>query len=222
MPRQGIGLWIGAAGAATLTLTWTASGSADVDHYAIYRGDWGVPVELSAAVHDTDAASPWEDDVTGLTGRYVYLVRAVDSAGNEEANLSQMVVVDLLNGAQMLRPNSPIIAGAEAIAAGQVRIHAIYDRHGETGVATSIRMYSNDGAGGAMDWDTPVGTVSLPSGQVFFFVDVDSAGLDGAKTYLVGVRARTDAGIEDANTNTESVLTDALAPDAPVLTAEII
>ena len=206
----------------TFTMTYTASGSADVHHYAIYRGDAGAAVELTGSVHDTDAASPWEDGVTGLTGRYEYLLRAVDADTNEEANLSQMIVIDLVNGVQVSRPNSPVIGGAEAIAGGEVRVHARYDREGETGVATSIRMYVNDGAGGAMDWGTSKGSATLPTGHDFFFVDMDSTGLIGAKTYLVGIRARTDAGVEDSNTETVSILTDATPPGAPTLTAEIV
>lgn len=208
--------------AATVTLTWTASGSADVAHYNIYRNAGTGAVEFTGAVHAEDTASPWAEDMTGQTGRYEYLVRTEDSAANEEANLSQMVAVDLTSGAQVLRPNSPEIWRAEAITAGQIEVRAMYDRTGEAGVATSIRLYVNDGAGGAMDWVNSVGSVSLATGFSRQVVDVDSTGLTGGLTYLCGIRARTAAGVEDENTTTTSVTTDSTAPSGPTLVTDIV
>ena len=225
MPRQGILLWVGStsAAASTLTLTWTASDSSDIDHYAIRRSATvNTAVVLDGTPHDTDASSPWTEDVTGVTGRLEYLLRAVDAAGNEEANLSEMVYVDLEDGVQVLRPNSPSIAIAEAIADGEVRVQAMYDRTGEAGVATSIHMFVNDGAGGAMDWNTSKGNVSLPTGPTLHIVELDSSGLTGALTYDVGIRAKTTAGVYDANTTTVEVTTDSTAPDGPTLALEVV
>ncbi len=133
-----------------------------------------------------------------------------------------MVVVELEGGRQVSVPNSPVIMLAEAIADGEIRVAAAYDRTDEAGVATSIKMYVNDGAGGAMDWGTPVGSVTLATGPDAQAVTVDSAGLAGATTYLVGVRAQTAAAMDAVNTNTEPVLTDATAPAAPDLTTVIV
>ena len=205
--------------AATLSLVWTGSDSADLDHYNIYRGD---PPDFIDTPHATDAASPWSEDVTGVTAHYEYLLRAEDAGGNEEGNLSQMVSVDLVNGVLVARPNTPLVVTAEAIADGEIRIVGQYDAKGETGEATSIRLYVNDGAGGAVDYGTSVGSATLSSQARFEAATVDSSGLSGALTYLCVIRARTDAGIEDTNTTTTSVTTDSAAPSTPTLTAAVI
>jgi fibronectin type 3 domain-containing protein len=202
-----------------VTLTWTASPDADLGAYDIYRGD---PPELLAAPYATDAASPWTEDLTGVTDHLQYLLRAKDDEGRQEANLSQMVAIEVTAGVQVLIPNSPTILTGQAIADGEVRLTVRYDRDGATGVATSVQLYVNDGAGGAMDWGTSVGTADLATGFSLEIVDIDSTGLTGGLTYLCGVRAKTAEDVEDANTETISVVTDATAPAAPDVTATVV
>lgn len=215
-----VGAWVWPLGG-TVTLTWTASTSADIDHYDIYRSGADGLIDLEGAVHDTDVASPWSESVAGLTGVYAYLVRASDGT-NQEANLSQMVQVNLTSGAETLRPNEPTILLAEAIVGGEISVHAMYERAGEAGVATVIEMFVNDGAGGAVDWNTSVGSATLATDALVDSVELESTGLTGGLTYLVGVRAKTAALVYDENTNTESVLTDSTAPTAPTLTATVV
>ena len=207
--------------AGTLELTWTASGSADIDHYAIYRSDNTGKVQIDAAAHDTEATTTWSEDVSALTGRYAYLVRAVDADGNEEANFSQMVALNLTTGTQILRPNSPSILDARAVADGEVTVMALYLRSGEAGVATTVRLFADDGAGGGVDWDTPVATATLTTNATAQAVELTSSGLTGGLTYELGCRARTAATVEDENTDTTEVLTDATAPGTPSVTVTI-
>lgn len=75
-------------------------------------------------------------------------------------------------------------------------------------------------AGATADYNTPVGTVDVPAGGPHALT-LTSSGLDGAKTYLLAVRARTSGGVEDTNTDTVSVTTDAVAPTALTLTATV-
>ena len=181
----------------------------------------GAPA-ISGTPQTTDAASPWTQNNSALTGHREYLVRAVDAAGNEEANLAQMVAIDLTAGVRDERPNQPAILGARAVADGEVEIEVAYDRTGEAGVAATVRLYANDGEGGAMDWDTPVGTANLTAGVNVQTVTIESSGLSGELTYLLGVRARTAATVEDANTTTPSLTTDATAPGASTLAATAV
>ncbi len=53
-------------------------------------------------------------------------------------------------------------------------------------------------------------------------IELESSGLDGAKTYLCAVRARTHATVEGTNTTTISLLTDAVAPSAPTVTVAVV
>ena len=206
----------------TLTLTWTASTSADIDHYAIYRGTTAAPINIMGAVHATDVASPWSENVAALTGHYEYLLHAVDAGSKEEANLSQMVRVDLVAGVNTSTPNKPTVAMSEAAPGGEIRVRGQYDAYGEAGVATSVRLYVNDGAGGAIDYNTAVGTATLSSDARYEAFTIVSSGLAGSKTYLCVIRARTAAGIEDSNTTSFSVATDDVLPGAPVLTATLV
>ena len=210
--------------AGTLSLTYTASTSADIDHYNVYRNDGAGKIELTAAAHAVDAASPWSEDMSAETGHYEYLLRAEDADANEEANLLEMVAVDLEAGVQVARPNSPEIieSRSRAIADGEVRIVATYNAVGEQGEATSIRLYVNNGAGGAIDYGTSVGSADLSTDAQVEVVSIDSTGLAGALTYRCVVRARTAAGVEDENTEYIELATDAAAPDAPVLAAAIV
>ena len=207
--------------AGMLTLTWTASPSADMDHYAVYRSAAGGLVQIDAAPLDTVAASPYTEDVSSLTGRYAWLVRAVDGDGNEEAGLKTMVALDLTTGDQVLRPNSPEILDARAVAGGEATVTALYVRPGEVGVATSVRLYADDGAGGGVDWNTLVATATLRPNATMQTVELTTTTLTGGLTYELGARARTAAGIEDENLDTVEVTTDDTAPGTPVVTVTI-
>lgn len=210
-----------AAETITVTLDCTASTSADINHYHIYRSGLDGKIDL-ASIHAETDSFPWSEDITGGTGRRAYLVRAVDDDDNEEANLSQIVWVDIVAGAVSTAPNEPGLVSAVAVADGEAEVAAIYDRTGEAGEATTIYLYANDGGGGTVDWGTSIGSATLGTGRTVQMVEITSSGLTGGKTYLVGVRAETAAGVQDQNTETASVTTDAAAPDAPVVTGTVV
>jgi hypothetical protein len=201
------------------TLTWTASPSSDVAGYYLYEGT--DTVELTGTPTDLGDVTTHAIDNTGVSGRLQYLLRAYDGDGNEEQNLAQMAEIVLSNGVQSSQPNSPRILAGDPIADGEVELLVEYDRTGESGEATEVRLYVNDGAGGAMDWNTAVGTASLATGLDLQTVTVESSGLTGGLTYVCGVRAATTGGTTDTNTETVSVETDATAPGAPTLSAEV-
>ncbi|MFO8006889.1 MAG: hypothetical protein R6V05_04045 [Candidatus Brocadiia bacterium] len=196
------------------TLDYDASPASDLDYYAIR---WGDPVELTGTPDDTEATTSYDHDNTGFTGRRIYLVHAVDTDGNEEMGLAAMAVIDLNNGVQVSRPNSPEITESRAIASGQARVTVRYDRTGEAGVAATIELYADDGAGGAVDYNSAVGSTALDSGRQVQTVEVDSSGLSGGNTYELVARAATSGDVEDTNTDSVEVTTDATAPDAPTL-----
>jgi hypothetical protein len=204
----------------TLELTWTASPSSDGDHYAVYRAQDG-DVEPWKSPHATPAGSPWSEDVSTVTGRLLYLVRAVDSDGNEEANVSQMVAVELESGAEVARPNSPTIIEGRPAAGGEVEVVAGYTRADEGGEATKLNLYVNDGAGGAIDWGTVEASASLP-GYGSAQVTLTSSGLTAGSTYKCGVRAETAAGVEDTNTAYIEVTADDDTPAGADLRAGVV
>ena len=84
-----------------------------------------------------------------------------------------------------------------------------------------LNLYVNDGAGGAIDWNTVEASASLPGFGVVQ-VTLTSSGLTAGDTYRCGVRAETDAGVEDTNTNYEEVTADDDMPFSPDIGAELV
>lgn len=204
----------------TLELSWSASPSGDVDHYNVYRALDGYLMPLDGP-HATPASSPWSEDISSVSGRLTYLVRAVDADGNEEANIGQMVALDVDAGAEVGRPNSPNILRAVPVAGGDIEVDAGYSREGEDGEAAELRLYTNGGAGGAVDYGTVVDTASLDNSEGQR-VTLTASGLTDGDTYRVSVRAATSGGVEDTNTETAEATADATAPGGAGFSGEVV
>lgn len=209
-----------------LTLTWTASPSADLNHYAIRHNNGSGPVRIDDAAEDTEASETWQIDLTGLTGDYEFLVRAVDNDSKEEQNLSQMIAIGVVVGVAQGRPANPDNVRAEAISGGKARVSFIYFPDNETGFASGVakeaRIYS-DGGTGIMDWITPVATVLMnnPTNPAEWSWD---SGVLANDTYLFAVRIATDtggAGFETQNTDTHEVTTNDSVPGATDLVVAV-
>ncbi len=206
-------------GSGLTALSWTAS--ADATGYNLYTSPVDGPVRLTGTPTDLGNVVTTGIDNSATTGEMTYLVRAYNAAGVEEASISQMVKIDLSGGVQILTPNSPSIISGTAIAGGQVRVVASYVGEGADGVAATMRVYSNDGAGGAVSYVTPVATGALRATAAYQSATLDTAGLDGQKTYILVARARTAVGVEDTNTVEIEVLTDSVSPTAVTLTGTL-
>ena len=205
-------------GSGLTTLSWTAS--ADATGYNLYTSTVDGPVRLTGTPTDLGNVVTTDVDNSSTTGEMTYLIRAYN-ATVEEANIEQMVKIDLTGGVQILTPNSPSIVSGVAIAGGQVRVVASYVGEGADGVAATIRVYSNDGAGGAVSYVTPVATGTLRATAAYQVATLDTAGLDGQKTYKLVARARTAVGVEDTNTVEIEVLTDSVLPTPATLTGTL-
>jgi hypothetical protein len=203
------------------TLTWTASVSADAAGYNLYTSALNGAVRLTGTPTDCGDVEVKVVDNTGVTGRLEWLLRTYNASGIEEAGIDAMVHIDLVNGERTLRPNTPTISSATAISAGQAEVQVAYTGEGAAGTATTVRIYADDGAGGAVDYVTPVCTIILGETSEPQARTGLTAGLDGQKTYALVARARTSAGTEDTNTTETEVTTDSLAPTTPTLAAVV-
>lgn len=210
-----------------LTLTWTASPSSDLNHYAIRHNAGSGPVRIDDAAEDTAGSETWDIDLTGLSDDYEFLVRAVDDDSKEEQNLSQMIAISVVAGVAQGRPAAPDSVRAIAIAGGKARVLFSYWPSKETGFAVGgaakeARIYSDAGTG-TMDWVTPVGTLAMnnPIDPAEWSWD---SGVLANDTYLYGVRIATDtggAGFETQNTDTHEVTTNDSVPGATDLTVAV-
>ena len=210
-----------------LTLAWTASGSSDLDHYAIRHNSGSGPIRIDDAAEDTEVTTTWQIDLTGLTGDYEFLVRAVDTDTNEEQNLSQLVAISVTAGVASNRPGEPSEVSADPIAGGKARVSFTYYPSKETGfapggAAKEARIYSDNGTG-IMDWVTPIDTVTMDFPTAPTRYEWDS-GVLANDTYLYAVRISTAiaGGYETENTDTHEVTTNDDVPAAVDLIAEVI
>jgi len=211
----------------TVELDWTPSTSADVDHYAIRRSDAGGEVELSGPVHATAVSPPWSEDVTGLIGEYQYLVRAVDSDGNEEANISQAILVVLDEDGPTALPAEPRLVEARAIAGGRIELEWLYDPAYEylgPGAAHEARIYWDAGTG-EIDFTESHATVLMNNPTSATRFTWQSTPLTDGQEYRFVVRIANHPwpdGVETQNADEHAAVCDATQPSAPSLTAAII
>ena len=211
----------------TLTLSWTASGSEDLDHYVI-RGNGGSgAVALSGDPLDTTADTTWQQVFTDESGRYQFLVRAVDSGGIEEANVEQMVAIPFEDGYPVAYPCPPRIVSAEAVADGKIELTWLYDPAYEEsgpGAGHEARIYWDD-ASGTVDYSAPKAEVYMAGPEDAAWWSWTSDALTDGETYTFVVRVATadwPGGIETENTDEHSATVDDDVPDAPELTATVI
>ena len=216
----------------TLTLSWTASTSADVATYRVREGN--PLVELDAAADWDGAATTWNRVFTTETGVYSWLVRAVDADGNEEQNISELLVLAFQDAgggvgtAPTALPAEPRIVGADAIAGGKITVNWLYDPRYEdpkfSNAGFEARIYW-DNATGTVSFAAPVATVAMSAPDYATRFSWTSGVLVDASTYKFVVRIGTAAhpdGLETDNTGEYSATADSSVPSTPTLSVEVV
>lgn len=208
----------------TLTIDADASPSDDIDHYAVYLSGSEGKIELHEAPDYTPSSLPIDIDVSSTSGILNVLVRAVDSDGKEEANISQAVRVLLDSGSETAYPAAPRDIQASAVESGKIKVRFLYDPYYEEngpGAADEARIYWNGGSG-AVDWSTPKATVNMSGPTEAAYLSWTSGALTDGTSYKFGVRIANSAGDETQNTGTASATADTDTPDAATLEAEVV
>jgi len=197
--------WSWNADTHTLTLTWQASGSVDVTSYRLRSSEGQAELDLaSVPVQDSPALS-YQQIFTTETGTWIFSVRAVDSGGNEEANITHVLAIPFEDGAPASRPAEPRLVEARAISGGRIEQAWLYDpRHEENGpgAAHEARIYWDAGTG-EMDWTAPYATVEMNHATQATRYTWQSEPLTDGQEYRFVVRIATAAhpdGIETRNT----------------------
>ncbi len=211
------------------TISWTESVSDDIDHYNVYKSGSEGNVPLDGDPEFQTATNQLDDAITE-EGVWRYLVRAVDTTGQEESNITQLVTItyykDSNNDPVVVKPADPVYITATALAGGKAEIKWAYDPANEIGgigVAEESRIYYDNGTG-TVDYSSPLATVAMdnPTNDVKYNY---TTGVLPEDTYKFVVRVATKAhpnGIETDNTGYAEVTTDATPPDAPSISGEII
>lgn len=200
------------------------------NYYSIRHNSGDGVVCLSDAAESTTAETTWTIDLTGLTGEYEFLVRAVGAGGAEEQNLEQMLKFPVDTGVAQGVPAFPQFVDAYASAGGKVTIEWTYRPSEETGegrpgVAAEARIYY-DNRSGTVDYTAEHDTVALSNPTATADYSWTSSALtDG--TYLFVVRIATDTGgtgngVETTNVDEHEVTTNDDTPSAVSLTVAAI
>ncbi len=225
-PPTGID-WSFDTGTKTLTVTWTASASADLSTYRVRSSAGEEALALASAPVQDDGTLVYQQVFTTETGLWVIHVRAVDSDGKEEANILQAIVIPFENGVPAARAAAPRLVEVEAIEGGKIEIRWLYDPHFEQngpGAGQEARVYWDAGTG-TMDWSAPLATVAMGGPISATRYTWQTVPLAHGQTYSFAVRAATaahPAGIETQNTDEHSATADTSVPDAAVLAARVI
>ncbi len=185
--------------------------------YALYRGlaaesiDLANPVGMAGPggrIGEVLAARPITDGVIH------YAVRAINGHGREDtADPPTQVALTLVAG--VVQPPAPLpieVWQVEPLAGGRYRVTAQVNNIGAAIPARTLRIYSDGGTGGGVDWETPVGDpVALGSAYGSYKADRDP-GLPHGTVVEVGIRVASSWGVEELNVHPLTVTLDAQAP----------
>lgn len=211
----------------TLTLSWSASPSADLASYRVRSSAGDARLDLGSAPVQDSAALSYVRTFTAETGLYVFSVRAVDSSGKQEANVAQVLALRFLDGSLAAIPADPDMVAAAPAAGGKIRLTWIYRPWRETngpGAAYQARIYW-DNATGAVDFTAPHATVYMGNPTAETSYAWTSAALTDGEEYRFVIRIATAAqpgGIETQNRAEVRATADSDQPTAPVLSVAVV
>ncbi len=210
-----------------LTISWTASVSSDIDHYAIRHNGGSGPIRIDDTPEDTEFTTSWTIDLTGLTGDYEIMVRSVDTDSKEEQSLLNIIPISVVLGVAQGRPAAPDQVEAQGIAGGKANVSFTYYPSKESGfavggIAVEARIYY-DNQTGTIDFNTPLGTLAMsnPTAPARFSFD---SGVLADGDYLFAVRIATGTlggGTETENTDEHPATVNSDVPGATDLTVAV-
>jgi hypothetical protein len=202
------------------TFTWTAG--TGVSKYRLYftTSAAGVTFDVSAESYFETTDAFVTIPLAGVPdGHYWFLLRALDADDTMEMGIGNLTEGNVSGGLAIAAPNVVTNVAAAARSGGVVRVTGNYDRTAESGVATHVHLFRNNGAGGAVDYGSVIGTAALGTTATLQRFTVDSPALTDGLTYIFGVKAATVANVESALAPECSATADATGPAKPTLTA---
>jgi len=211
----------------TLTISWQASPSLDVASYRVRSSAGADSLDLASEPVQDSAETSYEQVFTDEDGVWIFLVRAVDGAGNEEGNIRQIVAIPFQDGAPAARPAEPRWVEARAIENGKINLEWLYDpRYEENGpgAAYEARIYWDAGTG-AVDYGLPLDTVLMDRPTAPARYTWQSGPLTDGQTYRFTIRIATalwPSGIKTQNTDEHAATADSSVPATPVLVVETV
>ena len=156
-------------------------------------------------------------------GIWVFGLRVFD-ATNEEPNTTVVLVVRLESAAEVSGyPAKPLLVTQNA-AAGKVDLLAIVQPITRSGRATQVKFFTNDGAGGNVDYATALGAgfIALHERGSVYLATLTSAAY-GETARKFGCRAYTAGSVVSVNADEITITPDSTAPGVPLsVTAAVV
>lgn len=204
-----------------VTLTWTASPSADIDKYNIYGNGGSGYIDYTTPLATVNSPTvTWESGAIVAAGIYNYGVRAEDAGGKEEFNSDVTVTVKIkdtpIEEVPDL-PNAPVGLTATPVAGGKIQIDWLYDTTNQEVVPSLFSIYYDNNTG-TVDYVNALSTKAYSTGTVsgrHLAFTYTTAALGDGLDYEFGVRAKSATGDEEENEVTVTEIADATAPNAP-------
>lgn len=210
-----------AAGPKTATLTW-------LDPTDISGGTVDLFDNLGAAAnlipnYDSSigsVAAGVQSFTTGALadGIWAFGIR-VTSAGNQELNTSIILVLRIESTVEIANPPPKPFLEVENLANGSVRLLGfVFPDVGEgLGFASTINFFTNDGAGGAIDYGTPLSgsNIALVPIGGSLFAPFDSV-VYGETARKFAARAFSETGVVSVNSDEVTITPDATDPPQPL------
>lgn len=132
---------------------------------------------------------------------------------NLELNTETFAIFRVLNGELLAAfPTAPVLL-ADPAPAGTVSLMAMLDGYGPLSIPSSVKFYTNDGAGGDVDYSTAIATVSVTSqGNKYLAVSITGAYAETERKF--GAVAYDSSGRPSIRAQEVSVTPDSTIPEA--------
>jgi len=199
-----------------VTLTWVDP--AGVTNLRVYHnaGDDTKPYPDYGSLIATvgSGVQTWESPVL-TEGLWVFGVRAYDGTA-EEPNTQITVRVRLDASLNEISgyPAKPILLATES-AGGKIRLRGFVDPSAGDGTPDQIKFYTNDGAGGAVDYSSAIATVDLIKISDNWFCEFETIQY-GETARKFGARSVTSDGDESENATEQTITPDSTVPPQPL------
>ena len=214
-----------AAGTQKVTLTWTDSADIGAGTVRVYDNDGSTtdffPDYSTAQDTVAAAAETWTSPALA-DGIWVYGLRT-DDGTNEEPNTSILLSVRIESGVAVSGPPTKPLLTAVNADGGTVTLRASVDPQLGAGKPTKVKFFTNDGAGGAVDYGTALNSddfVALGTTGTRAVGDLTTA-VYGETERIFGLRAYTAAGVASVNADEVTITPDASVPPDPLTIAGV-
>ena len=201
------------------TITWTDPSDIGAGNIRIYHnsGDADKPYADYGTIIDTVSAATetWESPVL-TEGYWVFGLRAYNGSVEElNTAIMERVRIDASLNAVVGYPPSPILAVSTSVG-GKVRLTAYVNSFLAGGFASTVQFFTNDGAGGAVDYGTPLGTgyYGLTSAGEMRYVEFETSAY-GETSRIFGAKCYTEGGTESNNAQEMTIIPNATLPPQP-------